>query len=327
MAPELWEGKSPTARTDLYALGCAGFELLAGSPPYQGDRAAIRVGHLSGAVPPVQTGNATLRNLVMRLLAKDPAERPNDARAVLERLQRTVRPRSSMQAAIAQGLAVHAAEKSREAAERAAAQAAEQALRGQIAQARADLREIADDVLEDLQDIEPDAVLRDGLDADQRRQETMFADRGISSITLATADAMLRIQIWANSVFRHPPAPEDTMITACAVIIKNRRYDLELNAANFVYEQVGDRLGWRVYRFRAGGSAGPADYKFGPYGRTHGLKDADFFGKWGRPFMLQTAAFHPWRKSVEPLTSESLLGLFREAVDLRPPDSRTGLWP
>lgn len=32
MAPELWELKSPTVKTDLYALGCVAFELLNGHP-------------------------------------------------------------------------------------------------------------------------------------------------------------------------------------------------------------------------------------------------------------------------------------------------------
>jgi hypothetical protein len=35
---------------------------------------------------------------------------------------------------------------------------------------------------------------------------------------------------------------------------------------------------------------------------------------------------HVWSKTVTALTSETLLGLFQEAVDLRPPDPRTGLW-
>ena len=53
MAPELWELKSPTVKTDLYALGCLGYELLAGAPPYTGDQAALRAGHLTQAPPAV----------------------------------------------------------------------------------------------------------------------------------------------------------------------------------------------------------------------------------------------------------------------------------
>ena len=33
---------------------------------------------------------------------------------------------------------------------------------------------------------------------------------------------------------------------------------------------------------------------------------------------------HLWSKTVTPLTAETLLELFQEAVDLRPSDSRTG---
>ena len=42
LAPELWELKSPTVKTDLYALGCLAYELLAGVPPYMSDSLASR---------------------------------------------------------------------------------------------------------------------------------------------------------------------------------------------------------------------------------------------------------------------------------------------
>jgi len=49
MAPDIWLGRSPTIKTDLYALGCLGYELLAGTPPYpyRGDLAAARAAHLT----------------------------------------------------------------------------------------------------------------------------------------------------------------------------------------------------------------------------------------------------------------------------------------
>jgi hypothetical protein len=314
MAPELWEGKSPTVKTDLYALGCVGFELLAENPPYQGDAAAIRSGHLSAAVPSVPSDNPTLRNLIMRLLAKDPGGRSQDARAVLERLHQAARPRSLVQDAIAAGLVVHEEEKSGIAARSAKAEDAKQAIRQQIAQACADLSEIANDALKDLQDIEPDATLHEGRRVTVRGG--LPSDRGHSSITLATADASLQIDIWADSVFRHPPAVDDTMILACAVIIANRRRRGGLNAANLVYEQVEGRLEWQIYRFRATGLTAPDSYKFGPPDCTHGFIYDHFFGEGGRRFMLHPA-LHVWQKSVEKLTRGSLLGLFGEAVDLR----------
>lgn len=318
MAPELWEARRPTVKTDLYALGCVGFELVGAKPPYTGDNAALRDAHLSQAVPDVPTANVALRNLIARLLAKDPGKRPQDARAVLERLQRAAVPRSPVQEAIARGIGVHAAERSQEASRRAAQEAAQEARRQQIAQAQADLDEILVDALEDLQQIEPDATLQT-----PRRADRGIYAAGSSSITLSTADARLRIDTWEQGAYG--AIPGDTMILACAVVITNRRYDTELHAANLVYEQIGDRLGWRVYRFRSG-MVPPGKYPYGPYGRTHGLSHSDFFGQWGRYFMIHPA-MHVWQKAVVQLTAQTLLDLFREAVDLRPPDPRTGIWP
>jgi hypothetical protein len=178
----------------------------------------------------------------------------------------------------------------------------------QIVQAVADLNEIANDALEDLQQVEPDGHLE--------------RDHGGAMITMSTGGIRLRIDVWEQGAYG---LPGDSMVLACAVLITNRRYDTELNAANLVYEQIGDRLGWQVYRFRAG-MVPPDKYTFGPFGRTHGLSYVDFFGRWGRHFMIHTA-LHAWQKAVVQLTSETLLDLFREAVDLRPPDRRTGIWP
>jgi Protein kinase domain len=317
MAPEIWEGRSPTVKTDLYALGCVGFQLLSGTTPFTGDRPALRVAHLSQSVPEVPTANVALRNLITRLLAKDPGERPQDARAVLDRLQRAAMSRSPVQEAIARGIGVHAAERSQEASRRAAQEAAQEARRQQIAQAQADLDEILADALEALQQIEPEATLQT-----PRPVGGGTHTPGRSSITLATADATLRIDTWEQGSYG--VVPGDTMVLASAVVIMNRCYDRELRAANLVYEQIGDRLGWQVYRFRPGMVA-PDKYPYGPYGRMHGLSHEDFFGQWGRYFMVNPA-MHVWQKSVVQLTPETLLDLFREAIDLRPPDPRTGIW-
>jgi hypothetical protein len=308
MAPEIWDLKSPTVKTDLYAVGCIAFELLNGQPPYTGDRDAIRTGHVSQPVPDVATGNTVLRSLVTRLLAKDPGERPQDARAVLDRLQRAVRPRSAAQEAIAEGLDIHATERGQQAAKEAAARAAQEATDQLLLQAQADLDEIIDDALENLQQIDPDI--------------RVHRDHGGTAIRIANADAQLRIILWLTGGYGKVPG--DTMILAAEVLIKNRRQG-DLNAANVIYEQIGDRMGWQVYRFRPG-LARPDTYTFGPYGRNHGLRHTDFFGRWGRPFMLNRA-MHAWQLSVAQLTPQALLDLFREAVVLRPPDPQTGIWP
>jgi len=318
MAPELWGLKSPTVKTDLYALGCLAYELLAGAPPYTGDQAAVRAGHLTQAPPEAPCSDTVLRNLIGRLIAKRPEDRPQDARAVLERLRLALAARAPVQEAIARGLGAHAAEQARATAESSAAQAADDARRQLMAQAKADLREIVSDALSDLHAVEPDAT------SEEQGDERGWVD---PSFTLTAGDVGLRIDLWERRKTGQSvqPVQDDTMVLAGCVMINNPRHPVPLNAANLVYEQVGDRLAWQIYKFRSG-LADPDRYRCGPYGRTHGMSERTFFDSQERFAMLHPVMFHPWSKTVTPLTAETLLELFQEAVDLRPPDPRTGIW-
>ena len=93
LAPEQAVGRAPDARSDLYALGALLYELLTGRPPFLGDDAVTVISqHLS--TPPVAPSwhNAgvvpALDALVLRLLAKDPAERLPSAAALIGELAR-----------------------------------------------------------------------------------------------------------------------------------------------------------------------------------------------------------------------------------------------
>jgi hypothetical protein len=316
MAPELWEMKSPTVKTDLYAFGCLAYELLSGDPPYTGDLAAVRAGHLTQASPQAPCSDAVLRNLIARLMAKRPEDRPQDARAVLERLRRALAARAPVQEAIARGLGVHAAEQARAAAEQSAAQAAEDARRQLVAQAKADLREIVSDAVSDLQAVEPDAA------SEEQGDERGWVE---PSFILTAGNVGLRIDLWDRRKAGRPvqQVQDDTMVLAGCVMINNPRHGVPLNSANLVYEQVGDRLAWQIYKFSGGGH--PDRYRrYGPYGRTHGLSERVFLDPQERLQMMRPAMFHPWTKTVTLLTAQTLLGLFQEAVDLPPPDPRTG---
>ncbi|MCZ4098061.1 serine/threonine-protein kinase [Streptomyces sp. H39-C1] len=316
MAPELWELKSPTVKTDLYALGCLAFELLAGVTPFTGDRDAIRDGHLNQTPPDAPCSDTVLKNLIRRLLAKRPEDRPQDARAVVERLSRVLVPRTPVQEAIARGLGAHAADQARAESERLLAQVAEDVHRQQGAQAKADLREIMEDALTDLQAVEPSAAL-------EVRETTRGSHRAVPDLRLTANAVRLRVDLW-EGMTTDQPVPNDTMVLAGCVVITNPSYSTELTSANVVYEQVGDRLVWQIYKFRSG-MVPREKYRFGPYGRTHGFQHGEFFNSQERYFMLHPA-LHVWNKTVEVLTAETLLNLFQEAVDLRPPDPRTGLW-
>jgi hypothetical protein len=95
MAPEQAQGRAVDPRTDLYALGVMAYELLAGRPPFPADEAPLAVlyRHVHDPVPPlepvVQGTPESLVDWVLRLLAKDPDERPPGAavaRRALEEL-------------------------------------------------------------------------------------------------------------------------------------------------------------------------------------------------------------------------------------------------
>ncbi|GAA2025823.1 hypothetical protein GCM10009839_25110 [Catenulispora yoronensis] len=92
MAPEQIEGRPVDGRTDLYALGCLVYHLLTGFPPFRAD-SGIAILHQHVAVAPTSTRTyrpqipPALDDLVMRLLAKDPALRPPTAEAVMDALE------------------------------------------------------------------------------------------------------------------------------------------------------------------------------------------------------------------------------------------------
>ena len=78
MAPEQWLCMVPTAATDIYALGVLLYEILSGSPPFpDGDLRRIQSAHLTQDPPPLgRRAPAVLGDVVMRMLAKRPEERP-----------------------------------------------------------------------------------------------------------------------------------------------------------------------------------------------------------------------------------------------------------
>ncbi|MFJ7245364.1 protein kinase [Kitasatospora sp. NPDC098652] len=91
MAPERWTGGRVDGRADLYALGCVLVELFTGARPFGGDSTPVLMyQHLNEPPPaldPAQFGlPPQVAGLVAELLAKDPAERPADARTVERRL-------------------------------------------------------------------------------------------------------------------------------------------------------------------------------------------------------------------------------------------------
>jgi serine/threonine-protein kinase len=89
MAPEQCRGRGTVdRRADIYALGCMMHAMLTGNPPFPLDAPGeVIAAHLSATPPPLSslgvTVPAPLEALVLRMLEKDPARRPADAKAVI----------------------------------------------------------------------------------------------------------------------------------------------------------------------------------------------------------------------------------------------------
>ena len=85
MAPELADGKSADARADLYSLGATLYEMCQGRPPFAGTREEILAAHRTGppSVPTRDDLPEELKDLVFRLLAPEPGQRPASAAEVV----------------------------------------------------------------------------------------------------------------------------------------------------------------------------------------------------------------------------------------------------
>jgi type II secretory pathway predicted ATPase ExeA len=87
-APEIWRGAVANQASDIYALGATYFHLLTGRPPFVGaDLAAVEAAHLSAPIPDprelVPALPASCATLVMRALAKLPADRQPSAQVLM----------------------------------------------------------------------------------------------------------------------------------------------------------------------------------------------------------------------------------------------------
>ncbi|HUF54920.1 MAG TPA: protein kinase [Dehalococcoidia bacterium] len=92
MSPEQASGSDVDARSDLYSLGAMLYEMTTGRPPFTGDSAlAVASQHVNVAPEPPSMHNpalsAALDSIVLRLLAKEPGERPKSAAAARDELR------------------------------------------------------------------------------------------------------------------------------------------------------------------------------------------------------------------------------------------------
>lgn len=93
MAPEQALNQWTDGRTDLYAIGCILYEIVAGHPPfYRGSAFEILSAHAFHDVPPLDDDvDPRLATLIERLLAKEPEARPGYADLVARALEQILR--------------------------------------------------------------------------------------------------------------------------------------------------------------------------------------------------------------------------------------------
>jgi len=78
-APEQWRLEHASPATDIYALGCIGYTLLTGAPPFTGTYEEVREAHLH-QTPSDPTATARMRTILSMMLRKSPDARPSRAR-------------------------------------------------------------------------------------------------------------------------------------------------------------------------------------------------------------------------------------------------------
>jgi len=124
LAPERALGRPAGPPADVYSLGCVGYQLVTGEPPFRADApAAVAYQHVdTEPVPPGELRpdlSTAFEEFLLRMLAKDPADRPTaqqvaawppaeqhdevDTETLRDKLRRSVRP-TVVAATVAAGL-------------------------------------------------------------------------------------------------------------------------------------------------------------------------------------------------------------------------------
>jgi Flp pilus assembly protein TadD len=91
MAPEQWAGGAVDGRLDQYGLGIVLYEVITGSPPFQGDSMeALYVQHREAPVPPISNSLQVpdeVESIIRKTLEKSPGDRYGSASELADALE------------------------------------------------------------------------------------------------------------------------------------------------------------------------------------------------------------------------------------------------
>lgn len=234
MAPEVWNNEQLTAKADLYALGVAAFEMLTGGWPFVGSETGdFRHQHLH-ETPELPTNiGARMKLLLAQLLSKDPAARPQDARRVVETLNRINSRLDTAQERLVDARSVALARRNQMVTEQAAFETKQE--------------RIKDDRIQAL--VELDAILLDASSIAQEALDDVYLNRSRNYPVLSAGGVALLIET-AEYPVDEELVDHSPLAHAAAIQVLQRGEDggqprrVGLTVANLACRQENGRFVW-----------------------------------------------------------------------------------